>query len=243
MSLDKSELRFLINELKQVFATKKEIEKIKDIIDEPPVYNNPKASVTVNPVNILQDKLTEIKIVPKFIQNDAGELIKVVIKRDGEILYESDVLDGIIDYVEANHNTNIKYTVEVFYSDGIIKNSSLGIPYPDNSVKEGSITSEAIVKAYAPSYYGPACDVDLNNLSKILNPTKKYTFNNITLNAERFIYAYPSSFGEITSIKDANNFEYINSYTKSKINFNDIEYLVYILTDPVSISGFKQIFS
>jgi hypothetical protein len=54
---------------------------------------------------------------------------------------------------------------------------------------------------------------------------------------------YPSSYGELSSIKDANNFDYINSYKLVKMMHNEVEYNVYILKDPVKINGFKQIFA
>ena len=54
---------------------------------------------------------------------------------------------------------------------------------------------------------------------------------------------YPSSYGELSSIKDANNFEYINSYSKSISAYNGVEYFIYILIDPVTITEFKQVFS
>ena len=54
---------------------------------------------------------------------------------------------------------------------------------------------------------------------------------------------YPQSFGALTSIKDSNNFEYINSYTQSTISYNNVDYYIYILTDPVEIDEFKQTFN
>jgi hypothetical protein len=55
---------------------------------------------------------------------------------------------------------------------------------------------------------------------------------------------YPKSFGDLTSIKDVNNFDYINSYTLSTITFEEIVYNVYVLTDITSMEvGFKQVFS
>ena len=45
------------------------------------------------------------------------------------------------------------------------------------------------------------------------------------------------------SLKDANNFDYINSYTKLTVMYQEVEYLVYVLTDPVTIKGFSQSFS
>ena len=78
-------------------------------------------------------------------------------------------------------------------------------------------------------------------LTKIVKNTKAYDWNNVTLNDEHYCYAYPASLGNLTSIKDANNFEYINSYTKSTVAFaNGANYNVYVLTDPVTITGAKQ---
>ena len=49
--------------------------------------------------------------------------------------------------------------------------------------------------------------------------------------------------GNLSSIKDANNFEYLNSYTKSTVMIDGTNYNVYVLTDPVTISGAKQIYA
>ena len=55
---------------------------------------------------------------------------------------------------------------------------------------------------------------------------------------------YPASFGVLSSIKDANNFEYINSYTYKTIEYDGVTYNVYVLTDAVTVEGaFKQTFS
>jgi hypothetical protein len=61
---------------------------------------------------------------------------------------------------------------------------------------------------------------------------------------QRVVYMYPKSFGNLTSIKDVNNFDYINSYTLLTITFEEIVYNVYVLTDITSMEvGFKQVFS
>ena len=54
---------------------------------------------------------------------------------------------------------------------------------------------------------------------------------------------YPMSYGELDSIKDANGFEYISSYTMSTITYDDIEYYVYVLSEMTTIDKFKQVFS
>jgi hypothetical protein len=244
MSLDKNELKYLVNELKKVFATKKEFDIIKDVVDEPPVYVEPTASVSIKPVNMFKNELTEVTITPKFVQNDAGSVRNVVVKRNGEVIYDVGVLDTFTDVVSADHNETITYTVEIYYNKGGIKNSSIGIPYPEYAIEAGKVKATTSITAYAPSFYG-VMDENYNftNSVKILNPNKRYTFEHINMTSARFAYAYPSSYGEITSIKDANNFEYIQSYTKTVMENDGVEYLVYILTDPVTITDFKQIFS
>lgn len=244
MSLDKNELKYLINELKKVFATKKEFDNMKDVVDEPPVYVEPTASLSINPVIMLRNELTEVTIAPKFVQNDAGDITRVVVKRNDEVLYDVGTLDVFTDFVSAEHDQSIVYTVEIYFNDGIVKESLLGEPDVDNSIKGGVRIVKNSVTAYAPSFYG-IMDNNYNfiNSVKILNPSKKYTFEHINMTSARFAYAYPRSYGEINSIKDANNFEYIQSYTKTVMENDGIEYLVYILTDPVTITDFKQIFS
>lgn len=49
--------------------------------------------------------------------------------------------------------------------------------------------------------------------------------------------------GALTAVKDANNFEYLQSYTRSEVTVWNETYYVYVLTDPVTIDTFKQIYS
>ena len=107
--------------------------------------------------------------------------------------------------------------------------------------------TKSYIFVYA-SYYGSISmatptDTDVKALTKNVKNTKAFTYNNIALNDERICYAYPVSFGNLTSIKDANNFEYISSYTKYTMTIDSVSYNVYVLTDPITATGFKQIYS
>lgn len=107
--------------------------------------------------------------------------------------------------------------------------------------------TKSYIFVYA-SYYGAISmatptDTDVKALTKNVKNTKAFTYNNIALNDERICYAYPVSFGNLTSIKDANNFEYISSYTKYTMTIDSVSYNVYVLTDPITATGFKQIYS
>lgn len=97
------------------------------------------------------------------------------------------------------------------------------------------------------SYYGavttaPTDKAGIVALTKNVKNTKAQTAT-FNLSNQRSCYCYPASFGNLTSIKDANNFEYISSYTKTTVEVDGVNYNVYTLTDPVTASGFKQVYA
>lgn len=262
MSLDKNELRYLINELKKHFIVRSDIgdlngvvteedlkplvddvELIKNIIEEPPTYIIPTASINISPLNITVNKETEIKISIVFNRNDAGKINNIILKRNGIVISEDVIISEFNDVVNISDTDPIIYSLTIMYDEGDIKNSNLGNPYPENIIKAGKLDIEKIVPVVAPSYYGSVKVFDVSLLKNIINTSKECVFDSIYLDDEKFVYMYPSSFGEINSIKDGNGFEYIDSYTKEHVIYNGIDYLVYILTDAVTISDFKQVFS
>lgn len=107
------------------------------------------------------------------------------------------------------------------------------------------------------SYYGatalPSIDSTTasalaNTFSKTIKNNKSFTWSNITLNDERFLYYYPKSFGALTSIKDGNGFSQWDSYTKFEVDVTSpitgdvVPYYAYLLTDATTGTGFKQIY-
>lgn len=83
---------------------------------------------------------------------------------------------------------------------------------------------------------------DIKSLTELLRSSRSYS-NSINLTNQKVVYAYPASFGNLISIKDANNFDYINSYTKSIFNINGESYNIYIMKDATTINNFTQIYS
>lgn len=213
-----------------------------------PAYIKPKLTVKSNVSPIPHKKTTSIIIEPTFTQNDAGDLIKFSIVKDGETVYEGTEVKNYSEDVYLIHGESITYTFIVEYGDGKIKNTANGDPYPDDMIKAGTITAGLTISGCAKSYYGVIDDRDFNtedisNLTSMESSAKKYTCD-YKLDNQKSVYIFPTSFGEINSIKDANGFEYINSYTFTTIEYDDILYNVYVLTDAVTIEGsFKQIFS
>lgn len=121
--------------------------------------------------------------------------------------------------------------------------------YTVKAVKDGTTVQGSTSATFVnPSYFGavdagftPTEDA-IKALTKSVKNTKGYT-GNTSLVYQKTCYAYPKSFGALTAIKDANNFEYLGSYTRSEITIWDEVYYVYVLTDPVTIDNFRQIYS
>lgn len=108
------------------------------------------------------------------------------------------------------------------------------------------------------SFYGPTnvSTIDstianglISSFTKSIKNTKAFTWNNVTLNDERFCYMYPASYGPLASIKDGNGFDQMNGYTIYQVdityptNNNTVSYYVYLLTDSTTGTGFTQIYS
>lgn len=111
-----------------------------------------------------------------------------------------------------------------------------------------TVSGSTSVRFVNPNYFGvidatsEVTEDIILGYTELIRGSKSYT-GTTSLNNQRTVYAYPKSFGALTSIKDANNFDYINSYTRSELEINEETYYVYVLTSPTSITTFKQIYA
>ena len=136
------------------------------------------------------------------------------------------------------------YTMSAVSTDTTVKGV---LVYNKSDSTSATIEKSASYTFVMASYYGavstaPTSKADIIALTKNVKNTKAYTTTYV-LNNQKSCYCYPASFGNLTSIKDANNFEYIRSYTKTNVSVDGVSYNVYTLTDPVTIASFKQIFA
>lgn len=216
-------------------------------LDVPPTYIAPTSSASTSKNTIVHNEATSITIVPKFNRNDSGGLFLYEVKNGDTVLHSGNSASNFSEQITLTHGESKTYTCVFSYREGTTKNTLLGISYPSGKILEGSISSTVTVKGYANSYYGVISNnsistSDISKLTSRLSTSKSYTYTT-NLTNQRVVYMYPKDFGKITSIKDTNNFDYINSYTLSELTYNGVEYYVYVLTDPVTITNFKQIFS
>ena len=177
------------------------------------------------------------KLTTNITSLGTGTITSIEFYEGSNLLDTQSYVTGTNSYSFSYTNTittNTTFKTIVYYTKADGTNSTIN-------------QTKSITFVYA-SYYGTVStltpvEADIKSLNKSIKNTKAFTWNNITVTDERFCYAYPKSFGALTSIKDANNFEYIGSYTKSTIQIDSVDYYLYVLTDPTTGSGFKQIYS
>lgn len=157
--------------------------------------------------------------------------------------YSGSTLLDTQDYVSGTNTYT--YTMGTAISTDTTVKGVLSYKKSDDS--NATIEKTASYTFVMASYYGavstaPTTQAEIIALTKAVKNTKAYTTTYVLSN-QKSCYCYPASFGNLTSIKDANNFEYIQSYTKTNVSVDGVSYNVYTLTDPVTIASFKQIFA
>ena len=237
-----------LNNLENSLNTKvtelnEKVTKILKAVDTPPTFTKPTLSLGANKTIIEHNIATSITITPTFRQNDGGAITNYTLMKGATSLVNSTTTQAYTDTITLSHNSSITYTATATYSSGASKTSTFGVEYAGLSA--GNVSANSTIRAYALSYYGVIDGDNITNvvgLSSRLGTSRGYT-TTYNMTKQRSVYMYPKSFGTLTSIKDSNNFEYINSYTRNEMTYNNVDYYVYILTDPVTITNFKQIFS
>ena len=124
-------------------------------LEQPPSYSAPTASLSISPNRTIHNESTRITITPSFSRRDGGDMISYTLRRGNDVLIESTSLQSYTDTVTLQHGgSNASYSMTVTYGDGPIKNTNTGRPYPETSIKAGSVSANASIRAYAYSYYG-----------------------------------------------------------------------------------------
>ena len=235
-----------INELNEGFLKQEDnIDKILEAVDTLPTFTKPTLNLFIDKTKIEHNVATDITLTPSYNKNDAGTITNYTLKKYNDVLVDSNILQTYTDNVTVSHNNSVVYTATVNYASGESKTSTFGVVY--DGLPSGTLSVNSSINAYAPSYYGVVnndtiTETDIPNLISVLNTSKSMTTTYKMIN-QRSVYMYPKNFGALINIRDINNFDYINSYTRSEITYNDVDYYIYILTDPVEIDEFKQTFN
>ena len=100
----------------------------------------------------------------------------------------------------------------------------------DSPLPAGSVTKSTSVSFILPFYYGKSASTtiaDFTGLTKSVTAKGQKQFK-FTTNNEHMVFAYDSSYGNLTSILDPNSFEVISGWTKKSLTVGGFTYNVYV---------------
>ena len=198
-------------------------------------------------------------VLKSFIDSLNEKVFPLSVNIGSDELYKSGTIQNVIlnwtvlkgetpidpDYQSINDVT-IANDLKTITYDNVTTNTDYNITVEYNGLTASNIKKVEFVN---PSYFGilnidtEVSEANIKGLTEIIKKVKSYSSPTVILENQKVCYAYPKTFGNLTSIKDSNNFEYFNSYNLSELTINNEIYNIYILKDAVSISSFKQTFN
>ena len=192
-------------------------------------YVDPTANVSYSQPNTVlkRGQSFDLTITVSGINKGTSDVAELILIKDGTVLETIPYVTGTNSY-------------EFSPITGINTNCSFQIKVADTQGKQYSTT-----KSYSfvdPYYIGatdgiPTADtvVTLTELIEAKsNKTKK-----VTAADQYVVYAYPASYGNLTSIIDGNGFENLTDYTKISLTINDVAYNCYHTTGKKSMTNFS----
>lgn len=198
------------------------------------------------------------KVIAEALNRINKELFPLTISVSGGGLFEKRTSQTITVSWSVKEGSDIVTADSITVNGGSVANTTTSKQFTNvttnttyivKATKNGvTVQGSTSVTFVNPSYFGPVAatftptEAAIKELTKSVKNSKSYT-GNTSLNNQKTCYAYPKSFGALTSIKDANNFEYLSSYTRSELTVWDETYYVYVLTDATTIDSFRQIYS
>lgn len=161
-------------------------------------------------------------------------------------LYDSSSKTNLLGEKTSGISTSNTFTI----SRAVTSSTSFYAEATDGVKTIGDSTS--FLSFYYPTFYG-VLDTGysltsglITGKTKVLKANKNNTFTYTATNQHPFV-AFPASYGNLTSIKDSSNLEYIGDFVKTTMNLNvtggTVSYNIYVLKDPTDISNYKFIFS
>ena len=177
--------------------------------------------------------------------------------RSGEVTGYRVVLSGAsIEYDETkqtnqfsipsftkNNKGNVTITATVSYAKGVQPKDSDGNNY-DSPLPAGSKSSSKNIEFILPFYYGASNTADVTSLAGLTEDLSKKgnkTYK-ITTDDQYLTIAYDSSYGDLTSILDANNFELIEGWTKTTKTIDGQSYNVWVANESTTDTNAQFIF-
>ena len=243
-------------------------------LSEPLTVNNPVGSATSGKVyakdtsleSVIRDMLIKeeaptltLNISPNRTLYDVVEETVSSVTMNavvGKKTYNLSKVEFYVDNVLKN-TQNISaggtYAYIATFSPATNQNFTLkAIAYDSKAGTPLSTTKTVQVKFVAKSYWGTVDDSTPSPTeaiikaltNKTLKDVKKLLYSGITMDYGKVVYAYPASFGALTSIKDlVNNINYTDSFSKTTVTVDGIQYFCYTQTESSAADGIELTFA
>ena len=205
-------------------------------------YLTPEVKLTITPNATLYDIVTDTV--------DKIEMFATVTKKTSTITKIEFLIDGVvIETVTANVADGGLFEYVYEPTTPINADTSLKVVVTDEKNGVGNATKN--IKFVAKSYYGivdaaigEPTEAIIKTLNGVLKDTKNYVYDGITTDWGKVCYAYPASFGNLTSIKDmVNNLNYTTEFTKTTATVDGIEYVCYTQTNASAATDIQLTFA
>jgi ribosomal protein L30E len=222
----------------KIYPKNTKLEKIiRDILIK---EEAPTVALTLNPTKVLYDIVSETLSTIGMIANVTQKTYpptKVTYSINNVVVNEKNITAG--GSYGYSHNfaspVNTEQIIKVTVTDGKMSSSAT-----------------KTIKFVGKSYYG-ICDSDIGTPTEAqikalanneLKDVKALTYSGITTDFGKVCYAYPKDFGALTSIKDpVNNYNYTDSFSRSTVVIDGIDYFVYTQTEPSGADDVKLTFA
>lgn len=114
-----------------------------------------------------------------------------------------------------------------------------------------TVANKITVSFVGKSYYGyvepdvgEPTEAQIKALDERLKIVKGFVYEGATYPYNKMVYAYPVEFGALASIKDIeNNINYTNSYTRTTLKIDDIDYYCYTQNNASKAAGINITFA
>jgi hypothetical protein len=181
------------------------------------MYSKPSGNISISPSQEIYNVGESINstLVNYSLIKGSDNISEIKLYRNGTIIntVTTPPLNGVItDGTVITDNT--EYYITVNDSKNIIQSNKIDI------------------KFVYDFYMGVVSDVNVDeSLIKSLTANKtikqnlSFTFNT---NNQKIVFSYPSSYGDLLSIIDTENYDMIDGFTKSIVTVNSISYNVYV---------------
>lgn len=213
----------------------KTTQEIIDMMVNP--YMPPVIGISINPSSTLYEIGKDATVtVTANLTKKTKDITGARILKNGtdlKVASSDEITAKTFSQASVTFNTDTTFSSKVSDADGEVNGNTINVKFTRKSfyglIGAGdTVDSDTAIEALG---------------SNQLTGSKGLTWNNLTANNQKLAYAYPESFGNLASIKDQNNFEYLASFDKTTVQRDGVNYNVYILRDPMSITGAKVTFS